>query len=426
MKVRWRRIVVAGVAVLILTVNLVLLEKNGSKAERLNYISSWKELTAGDLVKTLMKEGVVAPSERHPVFVDQNLPVKEFLVKKGEKVEHGSPLFEYETFDLDAQIALLDSEITRLEAEKKSIETFVSDLEKTKSSLGRERSYVKPVYGEDDESNTVSETIANVESARQSREQTAEGRRIDQSIAEKELDLEKVDSEIEMYEEQRDAVENGRSGLTVLSAYDGIVEDISFELNNPVITIVSEDLFVEGRLSESEVADVEEGMRVDVHSDLFKGKLTGEVATVDELPAEKPALERASLYPFTAVFGAEDADLYSGYHVQTDIVLDEALDVPVVRSESVLVSKKKSYLWVLNRKGMVEKRKVNLGLQVGNREEVKSGVELGEIFARHPKEVDRAGKFITPFKGSKHLLEQWEKDSFRKKLKSILVGVLQR
>ncbi|MBS4195810.1 efflux RND transporter periplasmic adaptor subunit [Lederbergia citri] len=426
MKVYRRRLVVVGIIVLVLAFNLVLLVKNGSKAERLNYISNWKELTAGDLVKTLQKEGVVAPSERYPVFVDPNLPVKEFLVKKGDKVEKGTPLFEYETFDLDAQIALLDAEITRLKSEKASIKSFVSDLKKTKSSLARDRSYVRPVFGGDADSDAVSETIANAEVARQSREQAAETRSIEQSIAEKELDLKKVDLEIEMYEEQRDAVENGRSGLTVLSAYDGIVEDISFELNNPVITIVSENLFVEGRLSESEVADVEEGMRVDVHSHLFKGKLIGEVATVDELPAEQPALERASLYPFTAVFDAADVHLYAGYHVQTDIVLDEALDVPVVRSESVLVKGENSYLWVLNREGMVEKRKMNMGLQLGNREEVKSGVALGEIYAKHPKEVDRAGKFITPFKSDKHLLAQWEKDSFRKKLKNVLVGILQR
>ncbi|MBS4218946.1 hypothetical protein KHA96_11530 [Bacillus sp. FJAT-49711] len=451
LKANWRRLLIAVAVILLLTVNFVLLEKKGSKVERLNFISSWKELKTEDIVKNLRTKGVIAPSERHPVFIDPNVTFKEFLVEKGDKVENGTPLFEYATDRLDEQITLLDAHIERLEKEKKSIETLVSDMERTKTAIPRGRSNVRPVYSGDDKADAVSETIVNVDAARQTREEAAEMRRMDQSIADKKLDLEKVESEIQMYEDQRDAVESGRSGLTILSSVDGIIEDISFELNNPVITIVSEDLFVEGRLTESEVAEVVEGMRVDVHSDLFKGKISGEIGTVDELPEEKADLERASQYPFTVVLDGDGAEveaevddeageevdaeeneevdvesvevLYAGYHVQTDIVVDEVLDVPVVQQKSL---RGNSYLWVLGRDGLVEKREVGLGLQVGERNEIIDGVELGEIYVTHAKEVDSAGSFITPFKGNKSIFDQWEKESFRRKLKYVLVGILQR
>ncbi|MCR2821408.1 efflux RND transporter periplasmic adaptor subunit [Lederbergia panacisoli] len=469
LKASWHQVLVVLVIILVLAVNLVLLEKKGSKVERLNFISSWEEVKAGDLVKTLRTEGVVAPSERHPVFVDPNVTFKEFLVEKGERVENGTPLFEYATEDLDEQIALLDAEIARLEKEKKSIETFVSDMERTKSALPRQRSNVQPVFGGDPESDAVSETMVKVEAARQVREDAAEIRAVDRLVSERELDLEKVDLEIQKYEEQRDLVESGRSGLTILSSVDGIVEDISFELNNPVITIVSEDLFVEGQLNEQEVATVEEGMRVDVHSDLFVGELTGEIGSVSELPLEQATVERASFYPFNVILDVDEAvdedddvgedddgeevddgvgenvdddvdddisenadvdvdenadvELYAGYHVLADIVLDEALEVPVVQRESI---RGHSYLWVLGRSGIVEKRKVELGLQVGKQAEILGGAELGELFVVQENEIDHAAPFITPFKGNKSIFNQWESESFRRKLKYVLVGILQR
>ncbi|MBS4200662.1 hypothetical protein KHA93_13570 [Bacillus sp. FJAT-49732] len=409
------------IVILIVSVNLVLLEKNGSKAERLNFISNWKVLATGDLVETFRTEGVVAPSERNPVFVDPNVTFKGFLVEKGDEVENGTPLFEYATDDLDEQIALLDAEITRLEKEKKSIETFMSDIEKTKRSLPGNRLNPKPVL-EDPELEAVVEAVTRIESSGQAREI----RTIDQSISEKELELEKVELEIEKYEKQRDVVKSGRKGLTMLSPYEGTVEEISFELNNPVMTIVSEDLLIEGRLGEKVVSVVEEGMRVDVHSNLLEESLSGEVGTVSELPVEKPDVKLESFYPFTVVLEEEDNNLYAGYHVHADIVVDEALDVPVVRSESVLDKRKTSYLWILNRKGMVEKREVDLGLHVGNRIEVISGAEPGEVYVKLQKEIDQAGPFITPLKGGKHIFDEWEKTSFRKKLKYVLVGILQR
>ncbi|MCJ8007958.1 HlyD family efflux transporter periplasmic adaptor subunit [Lederbergia wuyishanensis] len=478
MKERWRRFLVFAIVVLVFSINLFLLGKNSTKADRLNYISSWKELTAGDLVDVVRTEGVVAPSERQPIFIDSNVTFKEFLVDKGDKVENGTPLFEYGTEDLDGQIALLDAEIKRLEKEKKSIEVFVRDLERKKTSLPGNRVNTRSVFAGDSEIEAVIDAVSSIETARQAREL----REIDQSIAEKKLELEKVDFEIDMYEEQRSVVESGRSGLTMLSPYEGIVEDISYELNNPVITIVSDDLFVEGTLSEKEVREVEEGMRVDIHSDLLEDSLAGQVGMVSELPAERAAVERTSLYPFTVVLGEEDvvlgendadlydentvsedndavlmnededideedavlndvdedidekdtvlnkgdSTLYAGYHVHADIVVDEALNVPVVRSNHILNKDERSYLWILNREGLVEKRVVELGLQVEQREEIKTGAELGELYATHPNEIDVPGPFITPYKGGKFILNEWEKASFRKKLKYVLVGVLQR
>ncbi|MBS4204757.1 efflux RND transporter periplasmic adaptor subunit [Lederbergia citrea] len=437
----WIQLLSVIAAIAFICVNLFLIEKEESKADRINYISSWKPLQTGNLIESFPAEGIIVPSEKHRIFIDKNAEFQEFLVEKGDKVESGTPLFEYASDHLDGQTALLDAEIDSLTEQKDSIDTFIENMEKMKSSLSPIHiSYVEDDWGYeydndyDYDSDYVpdyhTETDREADIAREKRQEAAAIRELklslDRAIAEKELEKEKVDQEIQKYEDQREAIESGRSGLTVIASVDGIVEDISFELDNPVMTIVSEDPIVEGRLLEEQIAKVEEGMQVNITSNMFKGQIIGDISKVDELPISDPSIDQASLYQFTATLGDHDKDLYVGYHVKTDIVTATAMKVPVLHEKSILQETGKDYMWVLTDQGVVRKRKIGTGLKVGKRVEVTSGGKLGEYYVVDQQEVQGQAPFITPFKVNKSLVETWNETNSRKKLKYILIGVLQR
>lgn len=406
-------------AVIFIGINIFLIEKNNSKAERLNYVSEWRQITAGNLVESFPAEGIIVPSEEHPIFIDKNTEFSQFLVEKGDIVESGTPLFEYASDNLDQQIALLDAEVARLTASMNSIETYINDLVSMKYSLPA--SVGASSYYADTEESAAIEAWLEQNNAASIRELSLS---LDQAVAEKELEKEKVEQDIEKYEDQRTAIESGRSGLTVLSPYAGVVENISLELDNPVITIVTDTPVLEGRLSEGQIAKVEEGMRADITSDGFDGHIIGEIIEVEDLPIDKPNIDKPSLYRFTANLGDHDKELYVGYHVQADIITAEAIGVPVVREKSTF--KKDTYIWILNDEGIAEKRKIKPGLKVGKRVELKNGAEIGEFYVLDKDEVTSVGPFVTPFKLSKLEKSAWTRTSSRKMLKYILIGVLQR
>ncbi|MEC2323191.1 efflux RND transporter periplasmic adaptor subunit [Lederbergia lenta] len=411
---RWMWFLGTTSFIVIIGLNIFLMEKENSKVDRLNYVVDWKRVTAGDVVETTATEGVIVPMERHPIFIDPHTEFSEFFVKKGDQVDKGTPLFAYASDNLEQQIALLDAEISSLLTSKDHINAFIQNLEGMKYALPLP---VSSSYFGDEQ----------VDVARQAHEEAMSMRvlsvSIDQAIAEKELEKDKVDQDIKKYEDQRRAIENGRSGLTVLSSHAGIVEDISFALDNPVITIISETTVMEGKVSEEQMKVVQEGMKANITSSLFNGRINGEIHHLERLPIDQPHIDKDSAYRFLVDLGDHEKELNIGYHVEAEIVTAEARDVPVVETESIQGNQ---YMWMLNDRGMTEKRPIEPGLKVKKRHEVKNGVSLGEFYVLDQREVDYEARFITPFKMNKLTKTTWKEASTRKIIKYMLIGLLQR
>ena len=127
---RWKLLSVLGAALLFIGLNIFLLLKDDSKAERQAYVSEWSKINNGDVVKTFDSEAVVEAEQKHYVSYDpeEGRPVS-FLVEEGDKVTAGMPLFTYETSGLEEEKAKLESEILQIGEEISAVETKIDKLE---------------------------------------------------------------------------------------------------------------------------------------------------------------------------------------------------------------------------------------------------------------------------------------------------------
>ena len=120
-------------------------------------------------------------------------------------------------------------------------------------------------------------------------------------------------NEAEKYEEQINALKDQSDTLIVESEVEGIVKEINVGLKNPLITISSVVPVIKGDLTEEERNKITEGMKVNIYSDIKKGKMTGSIEQISPLPADGPKVEGKSLYPFTVKLEeGEETELYSG------------------------------------------------------------------------------------------------------------------
>lgn len=87
--------ILLSAGILFVSGNLYLALKDDSKAVRSSYINKWTATGKENLTKTLHAEGVITPVEEHHVYYnDTPGGFKNFLVKEGDQVDTGSPLYE--------------------------------------------------------------------------------------------------------------------------------------------------------------------------------------------------------------------------------------------------------------------------------------------------------------------------------------------
>ncbi|RDI40015.1 efflux RND transporter periplasmic adaptor subunit [Falsibacillus pallidus] len=394
--------------------NLFLIYKKNSLVDRTNFLTQWTEVKAKDLENSIATEGVLDATETNQVYIDKNKSFKQFLVKKGQPVETGTPLFEYDGLDLEERRSLITSEQDRLRSEAASMDQLITELESLKSRVPSDSSFESSSFGADSDSAQDSQGGAKLQAYYD----------LAKTISEKEQEREKVQQQLDMYDEQLRTLQNGEGSLTVVSPYSGIVSNVSHELDNPGVTIVSKNSVVKGKLTEEQRSDVKNGDKAHITSKHFTGKLNGTVADVAELPELTPSTDHDSRYPF--VIAADDAaekDLLQGYHVKAEIVTKEAENANAVPVKSVVHFDDVKYLWVLNNKGIVEKRKVKTGIKDDGYIEVKNGVKKGSHIAELPDQVHKEGLFVTLMKPGRI---KWDDDAqFEGNWKYMIMGILE-
>jgi HlyD family secretion protein len=391
--------------------NFFLIEKADSKVDRQIHIDLWESMRQSDLTKTLFKEGVVTSAEeKHVYFNEEFGPFESFLVKEGDKVEVGTPLYQYETTDREAQKNLLDSNIAQLDDEILSIEAHISELERLAPSI--------PVASTEDEESALEATIA--------REKEFA---IEREIASKELEISRLENKIENLERQVSDLNSSASSLTVQSTIEGIVKNLSHDINNPLITIASPVPAISGKLTETESLEIKEKMQVLVRSKNEKETLNGEVTHVSQLPKNEPSIEKESSYPFTVTL-QDETKLLPGHHVEVSIIMEEVQNVLAVPETSVEKLSDKEYIWVLTDEGTIKRQEVKTGLTVEGKQQITSGAEKGDHYIVNPSDyhylVDGVS-FITPLNWSKVELKGWKKQLKEPfVMENLLMGILER
>ncbi|TKC16969.1 efflux RND transporter periplasmic adaptor subunit [Robertmurraya kyonggiensis] len=378
----WKKWTVVTVIVLFVAVNFYLIFKKDSEIARAAYIDEWRKIKEQNLVLSKEKPGVIAPvEEEHVYFQNGAGDFEQFLVKEGEEVQTGTALFEYSPKNLEETIDQLEAEITRLESEEDALEDNIDNLEDIVLDLAT---------SEDEESPSNEAMIAS----------------IDAEIYEKELQLSRIEAEIDKYEDLVSISDDGLSSLTVDSPISGIVKSISHNLQNPVVTITSNDQQVIGLLDEDDMLEIKEGMSATLYGSF--GKREGTIEKIGVNPEHDPQVGVKSEYQFVVEFGeegtnveseddAETAAVYTGSHVDIKITTSEVEDALTLPSKAI----RAGHIYIFKDDGTIEKRKVKTGIEINNIHEITSKAEADELVVLEPGNLKNKTVFFTPIDISK-------------------------
>ncbi|KML43184.1 efflux RND transporter periplasmic adaptor subunit [Cytobacillus firmus] len=402
----WKvRLLIIGVT-LFLACNIALIFLKSDKIGRTYYIDEWTAVKKQDLLETMPAKGVLAPKEEHHLYYENTTGTfKGFLVEKGDEVQAGTGLFEYSPDDIAMTKENFQIEKEKLEREQTGIESHIRDLESMQRTLA-----LTPA--EEDEPNPNVYMIQTVE----------------RDIAEKELQVSRLESEIEKYEDLMEAADESLSNLTVESEVAGTVKSIQNDLTNPVVTIISNEQKVEGIFTEQEIHKAAEGMKVFIIPKGSSKKIDGTLEKIINYPTSEPHAETESRYEFTISLNeSPEFESFHGEHVDLRIVTNEVENTMTVPAQAVKKAKKGTYTYAIQQNGRLERKGIETGLKIGQTQEVKEGVEKGElVLLDRPPFLKTGFPFATPLEVAK--LKKKDLKDLRKKdmLKYAARGLLSR
>lgn len=414
----WKKWTTLAVIALFVVANFFLIFKKDSEVARSKYMNDWRTVKEQNLVLTKQKEGVVTPAEEENVYFQNGMgDFGEFLVTEGEEIHSGTPLFEYSPKNVEATIKKLEAEVTKLENDRDAIKENISRLEKIRSDLSKKKEKEEDTSNKDAIDSTIKV-----------------------QIYEKESQLSRVEGEIERLEEFVSISEDDLDELTVSSTISGVVKKISYDLQNPVVTITSSEQQIRGLLDEDEFLEIEEGMKVIITSKTLKNKLEGTIAKIAVNPEQEPQVHANSQYEFVVEFDEAGADAFSdkndtteaeetekdradqkrnttdededeeaaeiedtyskvfnGAHVDLKIVTKEVEDARTLPADTI----RKGYIYALKQNGKIEKRKIKTGIMVNGIYEITENVEKGELVLNNPNNIKNKTAFFTPIEVSK-------------------------
>ncbi len=266
--------------ILFVLMNIFIITKKDSPVARTSFITDWSQQSKKNLEENLSKKGVVTSSEKFYVYFDSNKgSFRQFLALEGNEIKKGDPLFDFEAKNVDEQRRLIEREVDRLNGEVKSLENYVSN-----ASHSRPAATTEP----NDKETVDAQKAADKEISYES----------DKDVAEKQLEIDRINSELDAYKTQLESLNGDSAIVTYNSPYSGRIEDVSYNLEHPIVTIVSDTPAVTGHLTEKEHSMTEQGMKVSMQLMDSSERLNGAISQVSPFPIKKETVDRKSLYDF--------------------------------------------------------------------------------------------------------------------------------
>lgn len=383
----WKKWTVILVGALFMIGNLYLIYKKDSEIKRLSHVNSWTTVKEQNLVESKTDEGLITPVEEEYIYYEEKTgDFDSFLVKEGDQVEANTPILELSSVNIDVAISQKELEISKLEDEIDALEDNIDSLDDLLRDI--ERSTTE----ENESSNTIMANSLEIE------------------IYEKELQLSRLEAALDQQEEQLASIDNSLSSLTINSSITGTVKEIRHDLNNPVVTIASNELQVEATLTEKELSAFEEGMKVYVTSHLQKDKIEGTIASISTLPKVEPKEKKETQYTYTIQMNEQPGlSIPMGSHVDLKIVTNEINDALTVSTKGIKEKGAKSYIYVIMPNGTIERRQIETGLHLNHVKEIKANAEKGEKVVLTATTLKQNTKFYTALN-----VKQLEKQAFKK------------
>lgn len=416
---KWKIAAVSIASIVLITVNLYLIEKKESKVERTVFVENWTKVKKDTITDTIQTNGVIKPVEEYDIYFDaKKNDFKKFLVKEGDAITAGSSLFEYTTTELDALKANLEAEKTAAEGEIAGIEEYIGKL---RSYQGTMTSEPEAAIDESVEKNL------NIDITTSSSDLIKSN--IEQEMYKQELEKNRLDEKVKMLDAKLSSIEEQSSAIVTTSEADGVVKNINKNLNNPIISIVSTNMAIEGDFSEEEMKKAEVGMTIKASSSDSKKALKGKIGRIHSYPAEEPSLKKNNRFPFQALIepeGEETEPLLVGSKVNLTVITNEKAGVPSIPIEAVQYQKQ-PYIYKLTNKGHVDKHYITKGLKAEGKQEIIKGPSVGDVILLKPNAaVKNHSYFITPIQFEKVKAGTYKKFTSREKVRYLLLGILEK
>ncbi len=469
---KWGKYLIAAVVVIFVGSNLFLLLKEDSKAARTINISDWTTVNKGNVKKLLHTNGVTQPeTETHVYFDSQKGSLGEILVKEGDVVISGTPLFSYDSQKLEERKANLEDEAKRVQSEMDSIDQEISQLQQI-------------------DTNATSDTSTNSNSKKISLDVNVDVSSIvkgnvQEKIAEAEVEKGKLEAALTENEAKKARVEKELADLNVVSKVDGQIVNINSDLKDPMMTIASTNSVVKAIVPAKQVQEVMNGQQVALYSKLTDQTYKGTVSKVITYPIKDKKKNKVPMYSFLVKLnteavneanadskaktantesasvdgkkdgqakdgqitnatteqaqtgqptdtqnqntGKEDKPLLVGTNMKMQVTVDEATGVPIIASKSMWKSGNKHYVYQLTTNGVVQKHPITLGVAYRGKNQVVKGLQANDVIVQDKDAISlvSTSNFITPIKTV--VLQKKELKSMTKKqqAKYILTGLFE-
>ncbi|WP_260288928.1 efflux RND transporter periplasmic adaptor subunit [Peribacillus aracenensis] len=417
---KWKIAAVSIASIVLIAVNIYLLEKKESKVERTVFVENWTKVKKDTITVTIQTNGVIKPVEEYDIYFDtKKNDFKKFLVKEGDAITAGSSLFEYETTELDALKADLEAEKTAAVGEIAGIEEYIGKLRSYQGSLTSDSGIA--AIDESVEKNLSNDLTTNSTDLIKSN--------IEQEMYKQELERNSLDEKVKMLDAKLSSIEEQSNAIVTTSEADGVVKNINKNLNNPIISIVSTNMAIEGQFSEEEMKKAEVGMTIKASSSDSKKALKGTISRIHSYPAEEPSIKKDNRFPFQALIEPENEvtePLLVGSKVDLTVITNEKAGVPSVPIEAVNYQKH-PYIYKLTKKGYVDKHYITKGLKAEGKQEIIKGPSVGDVILLKPDvAVKNHSDFITPIQFEKVKVATYKKFTSREKVRYLLLGILEK
>ena len=373
----------AGAAVLILAGRQALLERSGATKQPV-YVTAVEQLallgTGNGSVNRFA--GVVESQETWSAQQNSEKTVKEILVKAGDQVQVGTPLYTYDTEKFREDLAQAQIDLERISNE-------ISGMSESLAELEAERARA-------DESSRASYTF---------------------QIQEQELQLKQKQFDAQSKQMEIDRLNDNISNAAVTSQIDGVVKSVGE--GNPssgapggdaFITVMKTGAYrIKGTVNEQNMSSLTEGTAVLIHSRTdenlcWKG-------TVSKIDRENPApgngnyavssedssnITASSHYPFYVELESGDG-LMLGQHVYLEPDVGQGQSREGIWLDEYMIDQtdpQQPFVWADNGNGRLEKRMVSLGDYDEGlmKYEIVSGLERTDAIAFPDPELEAGAK----------------------------------
>lgn len=397
---RWMKLSVVVLSGAFLVTNFYLIMRDDSKVSRSIFVKDWAKVEDSTVTEAYKTEGVTTAAEEFKVYFNEDYQVfQRFLVKEGDEVEEGTPLYEYKVKNVEQQSRELEREVAELEGEIVGIDEYIQKLEDYKYQVPNET--------------TTGTSLAT----------------LDQEIYKQELERSKLEEAKIKLDEQLFALNEQSGSLTLDSEVAGIIKTMDDTLGDPVMTIASSQQAIEGLLSESEYRKSEVGMNVKISSPHLDEPINGTIGHIQNYPAKDPSLDNESLFPYQIImeYGeTETKPLVIGSKVDVTVIAQKASNVPTVPAK-IVHDKNKPYVYKLTDKGYINKEYFIPGAKNDKKVEIVDGPGKGDYLLVAPKKIPKNhSQFITAVQMEKIDSTAFDSLTTKEKWRYFLIGMLEK